>query len=40
MFDSEICSSRYVVLIRFRGQLSEDDFLGLNRLAIEAARRG
>jgi hypothetical protein len=36
MFDIEICSSRYVVLIRFRGQLTEDDFLGLNRLATEA----
>jgi hypothetical protein len=35
MFDIEICSSRQVVLVRFRGQLTEDDFIALDRLAAE-----
>jgi hypothetical protein len=36
MFDIEICSSPPVVLVRFRGQLTEDDFLTLARMAGEA----
>jgi hypothetical protein len=35
MFDIEICSSRQVVLVRFREQLTEDDFITLDRLAAE-----
>jgi len=34
MFDIEICSSPPVILIRFRGELT-DDFLALTRMAAE-----
>src|SRR5437762_11242056 len=36
MFDIEICPSPPVVLIRFRGQFTEDDFLALTRMAADA----
>jgi len=35
MFDVEICEARQVVLIRFRGQLTEGDFAGLDKLASD-----
>lgn len=35
MFDVEICEARQVVLIRFRGQLAENDFDGLDKLASD-----
>jgi hypothetical protein len=35
MFDVEICEARQVVLICFRGQLTEDDFAGLDKLASD-----
>lgn len=36
MFDIEICEAREIVLVRFRGQLSEQDFTALDKLANEA----
>ena len=36
MFEVEVCQSRQVVLVRFRGELSEDDFAKLDKLAAEA----
>jgi hypothetical protein len=33
MFDAEVCEGRQVVLIRFRGQLIENDFVELDKLA-------
>jgi hypothetical protein len=38
MFDIDICEPRRIVLVRFRGQLTEADFAELDRLAAE--RRG
>jgi hypothetical protein len=35
MFDVEICEARQAVLIRFRGQLTENDFVGLDKLASD-----
>ena len=35
MFDVEICEDRQVVLIRFHGQLTENDFVGLDKLASD-----
>src|SRR6476620_6557171 len=35
MFDIKICPSRQVVLVRFRGEQTEDDFIALDRLAAE-----
>lgn len=35
MFDIDICEPRRIVLVRFRGQLSEADFVELDRLAAE-----
>lgn len=35
MFDIDICESRQIVLVRFRGQLTEADFVELDRLAAE-----
>jgi len=35
MFNVEICEDRQVVLIRFHGQLTENDFVGLDKLASD-----
>jgi hypothetical protein len=35
MFDAEVCEGRQVVLIRFRGQLTENDFVELDKLASD-----
>jgi hypothetical protein len=35
MFDIDICEPRRIVLVRFRGQLTEADFVELDRLAAE-----
>lgn len=35
MFDIDVCEPRRVVLVRFRGQLTEADFVELDRLAAE-----
>lgn len=35
MFDIDICEPRRIVLIRFRGQLTEADFAELDKLAAE-----
>ena len=35
MFDIEICEPRRIVLVRFRGQVTEADFTELDRLAAE-----
>jgi len=35
MFKVEICEDRQVVLIRFHGQLTENDFAGLDKLASD-----
>jgi hypothetical protein len=35
MFDVEVCEAREVVLIRSRGQLTENDFVGLDKLASD-----
>jgi len=35
MFDIEICEPRRVVLVRFRGQVTEADFTELDKLAAE-----
>jgi hypothetical protein len=35
MFDIDICEPRQIVLVRFRGQLGEADFVELDRLAGE-----
>lgn len=35
MFNVEICEDRQVALIRFYGQLAEDDFGGLDKLASD-----
>jgi hypothetical protein len=35
MFDVEVCEAREVLLIRFRGQLTENDFVGLDKLASD-----
>ena len=39
MFDVDVCDARQAVLIRFRGQLAEKDFVGLDKLASEAQDR-
>ncbi|MBV8410687.1 MAG: hypothetical protein JOY64_23875 [Alphaproteobacteria bacterium] len=39
MFDIKVCPSRQVVLVRFHGLLSEDDFSSLDRLASQARGR-
>lgn len=36
MFDIEICQSRHIVLVRFRGRLTEEDFRSLDVLAGQA----
>lgn len=36
MFQVEICQLRQIVLIRFLGELSEDDFAELDKLAAKA----
>ncbi len=36
MFDVEVCQARHVVLVRFRGLLSEDDFSQLDKLGADA----
>jgi hypothetical protein len=35
MFDVDVCEARQVVLIRFRGQLTENDLAGLDKLASD-----
>jgi hypothetical protein len=35
MFDIDICEPRRIVLVRFRGELTEADFVELDRLAAE-----
>ena len=35
MFNVEVCEGRQVVLIRFHGQLTENDFIGLDKLASD-----
>jgi hypothetical protein len=35
MFDIDICEPRRIVLVRFRGQLTEADFVELDKLAAE-----
>src|ERR1044072_2139807 len=35
MFTVEVCEDRKVVLIRFHGQLTENDFAGLDKLASD-----
>lgn len=35
MFDIDVCEARQIVLVRFRGQLTEADFVELDRLAAE-----
>ena len=35
MFDIELCEPRRIVLVRFRGQVTEADFTNLDRLAAE-----
>ena len=36
MFDVSVCQARQAVLVRFRGLLSEDDFIKLDSLGAEA----
>ena len=40
MFNVEIYEARQVVLIRFRGQLTENDFVGLDKLASDTRDKG
>lgn len=35
MFDIDICEARQVVLVRFRGRLTEADFVELDKLAAQ-----
>jgi hypothetical protein len=35
MFDIDICEPRRIILVRFRGQLTEADFVELDRLGTE-----
>jgi hypothetical protein len=39
MFHIDVCDSRQVVLVRFHGELAEEDFRALDRLAAEARSR-
>jgi hypothetical protein len=36
MFDIEVCEAKRISLVRFRGELSAQDFAELDRLAVES----
>jgi sugar diacid utilization regulator len=39
MFRIDICEPRQVVLVRFQGQLTEEDFAALDKLAVQVRGR-